>query len=728
MTGSPVRAADHAIAAPQARLKLSPFIFAGLAYLLLASLAYRDIVLNFSSAIPGFEGRNTDFALFYWNVWWFQHAVFSLGQDPYFTNYILFPHTVNLAYHTFVPFLNVIALPIYAVLSLSAAINSLIIGSIVFSGLAMFAFLRQRAISTGLAFVGAALFAFTSFSTARVSYVHLSILPIGWLPLGLLAWDWIAARRTVKASVVLGGVLYAAIMTDLQFGIWLALLLVPYALFKLARMDRPGRGRVIALSGLAAAILIGLMLIAPLPQLWAGRDVSYPTTSLKQAQVRSNELSDFIAAPPRFFDSERNTLGVILPLAVALGLVRGRRVPERILWLAIGLGCLILALGPTLEPPGIPLPYQIVHRIAGGMYRVPARFILPAVFALISFAAVSLHRDYQRLTRAGRWVSIASVLVFLALENHWNEPFPIFRMPDYRVYHRIAADPGDFLVLEVPVGTDSGVADPFGNGRELQYYAAVHHKRLINGSVSRGMVGLTGAYRQWPIIAALAGEAPPPDLTAAREEFQRLSREWDIRYVVVHRDMLPVGVAHWAIPFFNTQPGWCLVDEDGPVLAYGQNDRVTCPLDLLALPADGTLQVGDGGDERYLGWGWYPAENVGGPQARWSGGQPAAVLRVRLEQRDYRVVLRTTAYPAEERVRVLANGAPLAEVSIVEGWSEYGFDLPAKIIEPNGMVELTLEHRRAESAYERTGGRVDDRRPLAIALDAVVFQPSSISP
>ncbi|HEY4720480.1 MAG TPA: hypothetical protein VII92_01435, partial [Anaerolineae bacterium] len=220
---------------------LRPYLAAGSAYLLLTCLALYQLVANFSSAIPGIAGQHEDFAQFYWNVWWFQDAVFHLGRDPFFTNYILYPNTINLAYHTFTPVLNVFALPVYASFGLTVAINAWIVAGLVFNGLAMFAFLRHRTVPSGLAFLGGALFAFAPATMSRVSFVHLSMVPNGWVPMSLLAWDWLIEQRNWKWSILLGIVLYATLMTDIQFLVWLAILLPMYALYTLFRAGKPAR-------------------------------------------------------------------------------------------------------------------------------------------------------------------------------------------------------------------------------------------------------------------------------------------------------------------------------------------------------------------------------------------------------------------------------------------------------------------------------------------------------
>ncbi len=244
----------------------TPYVAGGLGYLAITVAVLFTLVAHFTTATPGIAGENGDFAQFHWNIWWFQHAIFQLGRDPYFTNYILFPFNINLAYHTFTPLLDILALPIYATLGLTAALNSWIVGSLVFDGLAMFAFLRHHRVSPGLAFLGGALFAFTSATMSRVSFVHLSMTPNGWLPLSLLAWDWVVERRRWPWAVLLGVVLYATLLTDIQFIVWLALLLPLYALYTLIKAEAQMRQRVVMLGVLAVTVFIGLSLIAPLPQ------------------------------------------------------------------------------------------------------------------------------------------------------------------------------------------------------------------------------------------------------------------------------------------------------------------------------------------------------------------------------------------------------------------------------------------------------------------------------
>jgi hypothetical protein len=414
---------------------------------------------------------------------------------------------------------------------------------------------------------------------------------------------------------------------------------------------------------------------------------------------------------------------LLLPIGVIAGVILAKGVRDRTFWLLMGLVGLALALGPVLQPFDIPLPYQLVHRALGGLFRIPARFVILAILSLIIAAALSLTPFYSRFSRSGRRLFILGVLILLALENQWYSPFPTFTMPDYRVYHEIGTDPGEYLVLEVPVGPDNAITDRFGRGVELQYYATIHHKRLINGAISRGAAGITGDYRRWPLLTALAEEGPLPDWVAAHDEFEKLSRDWDIRYVILHREMLSTDVANWAVAFFNLQPNWCLVDVEESLLAYRRSDAGVCPTSLLNPPVGGIIRLGDASADRYLGSGWYPVENVGGPQARWTGSQPTAVLRVHLPQQSHRLTLRTTSFLPDQLTTVSVNDQPIAQLPMGEGWAEYHVDVPASVVPADGWLTIALAASRSASAYERTAGQSDDRRSLGVAYESITFAP-----
>jgi hypothetical protein len=230
-------------------------------------------------------------------------------------------------------------------------------------------------------------------------------------------------------------VLYATLLTDIQFIVWLALLLPLYALYTLIKAEARMRKRMVVLGVLAVTVFIGLSLIAPLPQLVAGTGNKYGEEF--QGIIEdwySTHLEDLIAFPPRYPTGERATLGVLLPIGLVVALVAGRGVRGRWFWLVVGLLFLVLAFGPTLKPPGIPLPFRLFYALAGGTYRVAARFFLPAVMCFIVFAALSLQPWYQRL---GRWGSIGGDCALFFLASRTTASHCRYTMPDTRFIIRL---------------------------------------------------------------------------------------------------------------------------------------------------------------------------------------------------------------------------------------------------------------------------------------------------
>jgi hypothetical protein len=226
------------------------------------------------------------------------------------------------------------------------------------------------------------------------------------------------------------------------------------------------------------------------------------------------------------------------------------------------------------------------------------------------------------------------------------------------------------------------------------------------------------------LLRGLTGEFDfPPFDVAAPELADKLNR-WDMRYVLVHRDRLKKERAPAIIAFLNVQPVLCLVDAEGDLLAYRRiNTWADCPRpEMSALPSGTSrLTLGQPGDERYVGPGWYDVENIGGPQGRWAGGMPTSTVRLLLPKQNLRVSFNALAYPPSQSATVRVNGQPVAHFELTEAWQVYQFDLPAGALPDAGPTLIELVHARLLSASERTNGQSPDQRPLAAAYSWFEF-------
>jgi len=691
-------------------------------YSALMAVSLDNLVRHFATAIP----ESWDYAIYYWNLWWVKYALFTLHRDPMFTNYVLYPNTVNLSLHTHNLALGLLTLPLQYILDLKLIFNGMLVGSFIATGYFTFLFLRRHVQSDWLSTLGGALFAFTPMAISRASSGHLHLLQTWLIPLQLILWENLIApdhlgRRILKAAGF-GLIVYMAWMTGFEISIWTLVLLAPYALYIwLAQCRGVERLRVVGLALVAGLCVLGPALIEPIPALLQTRGMVFPIVDRHTLEFQSFQAIWLVIRDSEWLGF---TIGQLIPLLTMLSVIAVSKQRKRWLWFAIGLGSLIIALGPYWPGTDIPLPYQLMHKLLGSQYRTPVRFMTPAAFALIVFITLSLgdwfeQKNWQRLQP---WLASAAI-VALVFDSGMLTPFSVIYMPDYAIYHEIGHDADEYTLLEVPVGPASGFGE-FGTAPDLEYYSRIHHKRILNGIVSRVPSDYMSKYERSPLLRGLTGLYDMPALdVAARELADKLNR-WDMRYVLVHRDRLEKERAPGIIAFLNVQPELCLVDAEGDLLAYRRiNTWADCPRpEMSALPTGTTrLMLGQPGDERYVGPGWYDVENIGGPQGRWAGGMLTSTLRILLPRQDLRVSFNAFAYPEHQVVTVRVNGQPVARFELGDTWQTYSFDLPASVLPTGGPTLIELEHAKLLSASERTNGQSPDQRPLAAAYSWFEF-------
>jgi hypothetical protein len=277
----------------------------------------------------------------------------------------------------------------------------------------------------------------------------------------------------------------------------------------------------------------------------------------------------------------------------------------------------------------------------------------------------------------------------------------------------------------VPVGPASGFGE-FGDSPDLQYYAPIHHKRLINGTVLRVPTDGLSRFERSPLLRGLTGEYDFPPLDVADNELADKLSRWDMRYVLVHRDRVRPEHVRAIVEFLNIQPELCLVDEEGDLLAYRRiNTWAECPRpEMSTLPGGNhRLVLGEAASTRYVGPGWYDVEDIGGQPGRWAGEIATSTLRLVPPPGSHRLRFRAVTYPADQTVTVSVNGQTAGVAKLTDDWAEYEFDIPAEALRVQGPWLIELTHARLESAFERTGGQVEDKRPLGAAYDYFAFGP-----
>ena len=407
-----------------------------------------------------------------------------------------------------------------------------------------------------------------------------------------------------------------------------------------------------------------------------------------------------------------------LALALVGAFVYRRKV---IVWIWTSVMFGVLTLGPLLQINGryrfdldglettVPLPFAILHFIPViKANRAPNR---NSVILMLGLAVLAGYGVYWLLTRLraskgstgavrGR-PALATGLAALVIFEHMAVPLPLSDARVPAVYDLIAATPGDFSIMQVPLGwrNSFGVLGP--EQTQLQYYQSVHGKPMLGGNISRAPEFKMEYFARIPYFQALTeiefGRAVAPEvLEAAAAQAEDLMYLYDTRYVLLFP---PIPGRP---PYEDTwQASWNFVKETLPLegTPFWAQDGIEAY--RVRQPDGGDqfyLNLGIAGTYPYRGEGWDAVE-VDMPYAEsaiWATGTQSRLF-IALRQVDpeqtYRVQIRAHpfAYPAAptQSVTLAVNGQSFATQPLADGWQELGWQVPGALL-VNGLNRLEL--------------------------------------
>jgi hypothetical protein len=305
---------------------------------------------------------------------------------------------------------------------------------------------------------------------------------------------------------------------------------------------------------LACASLIAAMCTAPIAMHFAGRGASLAS----RADIRRSFgdyaiepvgllvpsfMHPLLAAPLRPLLALINRGGAIpqettgflgftvVALAVA-ALIRLPRIPGgEANWRLAGViaaSFLVLSFGWEAKflgkPTGIPLPAALLAQLPiVNQARAPGRHAIVAMLGVAVLAGLG----WQSITRR-RW---RVILVGLMAFEYWTA-VPLFSTDVADVYHRLAQAPGDFAILEIPVGLRDGVQELGRPDISRVFAQTVHGRPMIDGMVARLPDDRWAAITSAPLVSVLLD--PQHGVQASPAETQAYFARWHIDAIVVH--------------------------------------------------------------------------------------------------------------------------------------------------------------------------------------------------
>ncbi len=473
-------------------------------YLTLALLSTYPLALNFTSSVPG----GGDAYSHMWNMWWYKHAIFDLHTNPFQTDYVTYPHTLNLGSVNDGLLPIAMSIPLQFLFSLTATYNILLILTFVLSGLGAYLLVEYMTKNKNAALIGGMVFAFSPYHLAK-GLGALFLANVQWLPFyALFLLKTFDEKSDWKAPVLAGIFFAAASLSDWTYMMYLLMFTAAYALYALVVRRKPFN-KALAKKATILAVVSALLVIPALyPIISSAVRQETSTAPLSDTIELSADMLGFFApgilhtiarnapwTPGDFYSKRQYTSGertVYLGYtALALGIFGMiARSKKAFFWFAAGLVTFVLMLGPVLHIGGNdswqfgnttvhvePLPYLVLGNLPFFSYlHVPARLdaILTLCLAVLAgFGAAALfERLEKRKNNGARTAAIVAIFVLIFIE-YAAVPYPLSSTEIPAYYLELKTSNGNEVLLEYPAIT--------AETQEYDYFQTVHGKKIVWG-------------------------------------------------------------------------------------------------------------------------------------------------------------------------------------------------------------------------------------------------------
>jgi len=281
------------------------------------------------------------------------------------------------------------------------------------------------------------------------------------------------------------------------------------------------------------------------------------------------------------FAENAAALTLVAPLVIAIAFWPRRRLPRR--WALLALFFALLALGPFVWIGGvntrIPTPWALLRYVPIiGFVRSPARFAVVVMMLLSTLFALAVAELVRRHPRRAGW--IAAAIGGLVLFELAPVPRPLYSAEIPSVFRRIADDPRDVRVLELPTGLRDGTWSVGNYSAAAQFHQTVHGKRMVGGYLSRVPRRFVEDNRRYPVLDALftlsAGEVlTPRQRRRAFERRGRFLKRSRLGYVVIDTSRASQHLSD----FTTRLLGLVEIDRDGSYVLCVPDQTLVTPED-----------------------------------------------------------------------------------------------------------------------------------------------------
>ena len=523
----------------------------------------------------------TDAVLDSWGYSWLPHALTN-WINPFVTDYVNFPHQVNLLANTTQLALALIEWPITAIAGPTASFNLACLAAPTLSAGAMYLLARTVTDRRLLAWVAGLLYGFSAYMLTALGSFHFQLFFVPVPPLLFLALHHLVAVRRMKASILglgIAGLIVVqffisteVLMTTMIMTVIAGLCAIALCPRQLLAAWRYVLSTLAVAGGATFALLLwpawialagpgrisGLVILTPQAYRADLAGPIFPTTTQAIVPARAAEISSHFASA---VSENYSYLGIPLLLATIVGAALLWRNKVVVVASLVSLLAFVLSLGGALVVAGTPSQGSIGTEATGSW--LPGRLleklplfenVIPSRWALFTSIGVALifvalldrlasARSSRRTTRIG---IAGAVALCVAVAIPLLPRLPLGEA-SLSVDYALPAHMKKLVASTIPTG-DAAITFPYPTGdnfmRPVTWQSAMDfpfkmpagYFRVPQGPLHK--VGFDPVYgygfSSYPaqVLVQLERGTPPAMSSTVRSAFRSPLDRWGVRWLV----------------------------------------------------------------------------------------------------------------------------------------------------------------------------------------------------
>lgn len=501
-------------------------------------------------------------------LWWFDKAIFELGVNPLYSDYLNYPIGIDIYLGTFI---GLVLAPITHVFGVIASYNIYVLSTFILSGFGTYLLVKYLTNNTTASFIAGIIYAFSPFHFAH-AMGHLHIMSIQWIPFYILFLMKMIKDKNRLDTCLCAIFFSLTALSSWTFGIYLAIFSLLYVLY-IIYTDRSIVISYDFLKKIMTFSFISILLCTPFAMVLIRNMLMNPLMYKPLPEFinySADFLSFFIPSPyqtisggvydshtgyiySRFTGNRVEQTTYLRYTVLVLALYAIWKIKEKkIKFFALSaIIFFVLSLGPILHIYGqyqftgynitFTLPYLILYYLPiTSMARAPARCTIMVILMLsilVGYAIPTITKNVKNTNRK-QFIFIAIIVIILIESMCFPVRLTEMNVPDF--YYQLRNDKNDYAIMEIPLSiSESGVRYYI---HSYAFYQTVHGKKLLGPVGSREYISFKNFMEKTPVLRQLVKFDAIHEEDILHQNESKITNSilnyYDVKYVIIHYNLI----------------------------------------------------------------------------------------------------------------------------------------------------------------------------------------------